>query len=153
MLSLTSAALYRGSHCLFSGASLQIHPGQKAVLVGDNGAGKSSVFSLIRGELSLSEGEISLPKDWQIMHLTQTIDAGDKTAIDYVLSGHELFYGLYVHQNDPDTDPTRLMEIAGIMGDIGGYEIPAQGAKILNGLGFTQSDHERAVSDLSLIHI
>lgn len=149
MLSLTSAALYRGSHCLFSGASLQIHPGQKAVLVGDNGAGKSSVFSLIRGELSLSEGEISLPKDWQIMHLTQTIDAGDKTAIDYVLSGHELFYGLYVEQNDPDTDPTRLMEIAGIMGDIGGYEIPAQGAKILNGLGFTQADHERAVADFS----
>ena len=57
MLELKDIQLWRGSQCLIREGNLRIHPGQRVGLVGANGCGKSSLFALLRGELSLDQGE------------------------------------------------------------------------------------------------
>ena len=70
MLKFTDLALRRGASLLFEGVSFSIYAGQKVGLTGANGSGKSSLFSLIRGELSADSGNFSKPAHWQIAEVT-----------------------------------------------------------------------------------
>src|SRR5690606_930163 len=79
--------LQRGPQRLLEGAELTLHAGQKAGLIGANGAGKSSLFALLRGELTPDSGECQLPGDWRIAHMRQEVDTLDRLAVDYVLDG------------------------------------------------------------------
>ena len=47
---------------LLENASATIPAGHKVGLVGRNGTGKTTLFGLIRGELSLETGSIELPR-------------------------------------------------------------------------------------------
>ena len=51
MLQLRQVELRRGVKLLFENANLQIHGGQRMGVIGVNGSGKSSLFSLVLGEL------------------------------------------------------------------------------------------------------
>lgn len=66
---------------------MTLHAGHKAGLIGANGAGKSSLFALLRGELSPDAGDCQLPGDWRIAHMRQEVDTLDRLAVDYVLDG------------------------------------------------------------------
>ena len=57
MLRLTQVSIRRGARLLLEGIDLRIHPGQKAGVIGANGSGKSSLFSVILGELAPETGE------------------------------------------------------------------------------------------------
>ena len=60
MLTLRQITLSRGNKILLDKASVTLHEKQKIGLVGHNGCGKSSLFSLILGELSADTGECLL---------------------------------------------------------------------------------------------
>src|SRR5205085_3217755 len=47
-----------GTQDVLRGASLQINPGEHAGLVGRNGAGKSTIFHLVRSEEMPDRGEV-----------------------------------------------------------------------------------------------
>ena len=51
MLVLSQLSLRRGVKLVLDRASVTINPGEKVGLVGRNGAGKSSLFSLLAGRL------------------------------------------------------------------------------------------------------
>jgi ATP-binding cassette subfamily F protein 3 len=51
---------------LLENASATIPAGHKVGLVGRNGTGKTTLFRLIRGELSLETGSIDLPRQARI---------------------------------------------------------------------------------------
>ena len=51
MIVLRNLSLSRGPHLLFGGASLSLERGWKIGLVGANGSGKTSLLSLLAGEL------------------------------------------------------------------------------------------------------
>ena len=57
MLKLSKIELRRGTKLLFEDASLQAHAGQRVGIIGINGSGKSSLFSLLLGELESDAGE------------------------------------------------------------------------------------------------
>ena len=61
MLSLNNLALRLGTDLLFSGASFTVHQGRKVGFIGANGAGKTSLFKLILGELEIDEGSLEYP--------------------------------------------------------------------------------------------
>ncbi|MDH5502178.1 MAG: ATP-binding cassette domain-containing protein, partial [Gammaproteobacteria bacterium] len=63
MIQFTQLALRRGAKLLLEEVSLQVHPGQKVGITGANGSGKSSLFSLLLGEISADGGEVQLPSD------------------------------------------------------------------------------------------
>jgi ATPase subunit of ABC transporter with duplicated ATPase domains len=51
LIQFKNLSLTRGVKVLIEGASFQLHPGHKVGLTGANGAGKSSLFALLLGEL------------------------------------------------------------------------------------------------------
>ena len=87
MLSFSDVSLRRGTRQLFSGLDFTVHAGQKVGLVGANGAGKSSLFALIRGELAAETGQVSLPQGVVTAHVAQETPPDPRPAIEYVLDG------------------------------------------------------------------
>ena len=87
MIRLQSLTLQRGPQRLLEDAELTLHAGHKAGLIGATGAGKSTLFALLLGELTPDSGDCLLPADWRIAHMRQEIDTLDRIAIDYVLDG------------------------------------------------------------------
>ncbi len=87
MIRLQNLTLQRGPQRLLQDAELTLHPGHKAGLIGANGAGKSSLFALLRGQLAPDAGDCLIPADWRIAHMRQEVDAVERQAVDYVLDG------------------------------------------------------------------
>ncbi|MFA7171099.1 MAG: ATP-binding cassette domain-containing protein [Candidatus Paceibacterota bacterium] len=62
---------------LLEEASFSVRKGAKLTLMGQNGAGKSSLFGLIRGELKPIKGQISINKDLTIATALQVVARED----------------------------------------------------------------------------
>lgn len=62
---------------LLDEASFCVRKGAKITLMGQNGAGKSTIFSLIRGELKPTKGLISINKDLSIATAMQVVARED----------------------------------------------------------------------------
>jgi len=87
MLVLTQVSLRRGVKLVLDRTSLTIQPGEKVGLVGRNGAGKSSLFSLLADRLHADAGDVSVPARWRIGEVAQEMPATDDGATDFVLAG------------------------------------------------------------------
>jgi len=66
--------LVRGTRTLLSHATWRIGPGDRIGIVGVNGAGKTSVLSLISGELAPSAGRVKLGRTVAQQQLSQQLD-------------------------------------------------------------------------------
>ncbi|MBA2955834.1 ATP-binding cassette domain-containing protein [Nocardioides sp. MAH-18] len=66
--------LFRGTRQLLSHATWRIGPGDRIGIVGVNGAGKTSVLSLLTGELAPSVGRVKHGRTVALQHLTQQLD-------------------------------------------------------------------------------
>ena len=60
-------------------ASFSMRKGAKITLMGQNGAGKSTIFNLIKGDIKPKDGKISINKDATIGTAQQVIDRADFT--------------------------------------------------------------------------
>jgi ATP-binding cassette subfamily F protein 3 len=87
VLRIAQLTLARGARRLLEGADLVVHARHKVGLVGANGAGKSSLFAAIRGELLPEAGAIDVPPRWTIAHVAQETPRSDVAAIEYVQDG------------------------------------------------------------------
>ncbi len=87
MLRLSDITLSRGARVLLKDASLTVFPGHRVGLVGANGAGKSSLFALILGELHQDAGEVELPARWVLSHVAQELVDTDRASLDFVMDG------------------------------------------------------------------
>lgn len=76
---------YSHVHTILDEVSFSIRRGSKITLMGQNGAGKSSLFKMIMGELELFDGEIHLANKSKIAIARQTIprDMWDMTLREY----------------------------------------------------------------------
>jgi ATP-binding cassette subfamily F protein 3 len=89
MIRLNKVSLRRGLRELFKDANFTIHPGDSIGVVGNNGSGKSSLFSLLRKEFGTDSGDLSIPQNWRIAHMSQEVSATNRPAIDFVMDGDE----------------------------------------------------------------
>ena len=87
MLCLQNLSIRAGVKPLFDGANLNIHPGQKIGLVGQNGVGKTTLFKCLLGEVSIEEGNIGIPANWLIGYVEQEVRRPDAQALRYVTFG------------------------------------------------------------------
>ena len=55
MLTITDLSLQRGGVWLLENVNLTVQPGQRVAIVGANGAGKSSLFKLLLGQLAAEQ--------------------------------------------------------------------------------------------------
>ena len=89
MLRFSNLALRRSTSLLFEAVDFKIYPGQKLGITGANGCGKSSLFALIRGELTADQGQFGLPRHWAVATVEQETRLSDRVALEYVIDGDE----------------------------------------------------------------
>ncbi|MGO2168421.1 ATP-binding cassette domain-containing protein [Pseudoalteromonas sp.] len=151
MIQISEIELLRGGKALLKDASATLFPEHKVGLVGPNGCGKSTLFSLLKSELQLDAGNCHIPKDWSIASVKQETPALDISAIDYVLQGHPKYYALRIalreaeKNNDGDAQAKAHIGLENIQG----YNIEAKAGELLHGLGFANHLIENPVSDFS----
>lgn len=150
MLEFKDVAIRREGRLLFDNVNLQLHKPQKIGLTGNNGVGKSTLFSAILGEHHTDMGEISIPSAWQLAHMAQEVRATDVVAMDYVLSGDREWYELNAKlQNQASLSEDEISPTYQRFEEIDGFRTPTKAAQILSGLGFSKSDHQRKVASFS----
>lgn len=150
MIQLQNFALRQGSRVLFQNANLQIHPNWKVGLTGINGAGKSSLFAALLGELGADVGELSCPQHWTIAHMAQEIEALEMTALDFVLAGDTEYWSIQQQLQQPEQlSDEQLARLHGRFDEIQGYSAVAKASTLLAGLGFLPHQSQQSVKSFS----
>ncbi|TKF15613.1 ABC transporter ATP-binding protein [Vibrio genomosp. F6] len=140
MITFSDIQLLRGGKPLLDQASATIHPGDKVGLVGKNGCGKSTLFALLKDELSIDAGTFHQPSHWELAWVAQETPALERKAIEYVIDGDREYRGLEnaLIEAEQADNGTLVAELHGKIETIGGYSINARAAELLDGLGFSQ---------------
>ena len=87
MITVRDVTLRRGTKVVLDNTSVTLQPGEKIGLVGRNGAGKSSLFSLLTNRLQSDAGEVTMPPRWLVGEVAQSMPETDQPATDFVLEG------------------------------------------------------------------
>jgi len=131
MLTIANLSKSYGPRILFAEVSLNIARTDRLGLVGANGAGKSTLFNIILGKDQPDEGLIEWERGANFGFLPQeSAPAGDETILQIATSGGKL-----EPENDDDWDID--------------YTLEPRAKKILAGLGFRESDHEKVAKTFS----
>ncbi|KZN14133.1 ABC-F family ATP-binding cassette domain-containing protein [Marinomonas sp. TW1] len=151
MIQFTEVSLQRGTQFLLEEADLTVFEGQKVGLIGANGAGKSSLFAMIKGELQADTGEVILPGQRRIAFMAQEVEETQRSALDYCLDGDDNLRKIQAHilqaetSGDHHAHATWLAEFETAQG----YTAESRAETLLQGLGFKMSDMHKPVSDFS----
>ena len=153
MIKLTDMTLMRGSKVLLDSVNAEIPPSQKVALIGANGCGKSSLFALLKGQLSSETGQVFLPSAWRIVAVAQEVDISQRSALGYVIDGdtqlRHLQQQLAIEEAATEPNGERVADLHGKLDDAGVYAIEARASTILAGLGFSQQQLHLPVSAFS----
>lgn len=148
MLEIKNLHYNIGLRNLLEGADLLVGDGQKVGLVGVNGCGKSTLFRLILGQITPDGGNIYLSSGSRIATVKQEFEDISLPLLDFVLNADTELKKL----NDAlstETDAHKLSEIYDKLNNMNAAAAPARAAAILTGLGFTNEDISRPLSDFS----
>ena len=151
MLSFTNLALRRGPNLLFEDASFVIHRDKKVGLIGANGAGKTSLFKMITGELDVEEGYLDYPHDLRISYLAQEVPGTDEVAVQYVLEGDKQLIEIQqkIEAAEINERFEELGELHAIYNSMDGHSALSKAEQLMIGLGFSQEDLKKTVKDFS----
>ena len=151
MLSFTNLALRRGPNLLFEDASFVIHRDKKVGLIGANGAGKTSLFKMITGELDVEEGYLDYPQDLRISYLAQEVPGTDDVAVQYVLEGDKQLIQIQqkIRSAEENERFDELGELHAIFNSMDGHAALSKAEQLMIGLGFSQEDLKKTVKDFS----
>lgn len=151
MLKFDKVSTFYGKIQALHEVSLEVQQGEIVTLIGANGAGKSSLFALLRGQLGQDAGDCRIPADWRIAHMRQEVDTLERQAVDYVLDGdvrlREIQAQLAAAENAHDGAAVARLHTE--LDNADGYTADARARKLLAGLGFTAEQMERRVGDFS----
>lgn len=141
MITFSDIQLLRGGKPLLEHASATIHPGDKVGLVGKNGCGKSTLFALLKDELTIDAGTFHFPNNWELAWVAQETPALERSALEYVIDGDREYRSLEQQLTTAEQadNGTLVAELHGKIETIGGYSIRARAAELLDGLGFSQT--------------
>ena len=151
MIQFSNITLRRGTDVLLEAGSATIFPGHKVGLVGANGTGKSSLFALLRGELTLDAGSLSIPDNWVVAHMAQEFANLHRPAIEFVLDGDGEFRAAEaeIAATEHATDGAVIAHAHLRYENANGYTARARAGELLNGLGFSAAEHDKTVGEFS----
>ncbi len=151
MLVLNQISLRRGVKLVLNQASVTLQPGEKVGLVGRNGAGKSSLFSLLTKRLQSDAGDVSMPPRWRIGEVAQDMPETEQGATDFVLEGDTRLMEAQAQlvQAELDDDGHAMAEAHHAISDAGGFEARPRAQAMLLGLGFKLAELDGPVNSCS----
>ena len=153
MITLRNITLRRGNKTLLEGASAAFVPGARIGVVGANGCGKSTLFTVLTGETHPDGGDLDMPPRLALSQVQQEIDAAGilRPALEFVLDGDTELRAAEAEIAAAETadDGVRLGHAHENFLAMDGWSAPARAASILDGLGFAVPDHSRPVGEFS----
>jgi len=151
MISLRNITLRRGARAVLEAASATIHIGEKVGLVGNNGAGKSTVFALLRGELHEDSGDWSMPAQWQVATVAQDMPETDEPASEFALAGDMRLLALKAQLQAAEAagDGVAIGQAHADLADAGVHDALPRAQALLLGLGFKPGELTRPVNSFS----
>ena len=156
MIRLNVITLRRGVQVVLDQASLTLHPGDKVGLVGVNGAGKTSLFALLLGELHEDAGNLDKPANWRLATVAQDVPDSEASATDFVLQGDAALQAaqlaLQTALDTPDSNEAAghaLAEAQHAFELADGYTARARAEALLLGLGFAVAELAKPVAQFS----
>ncbi|TAK75444.1 MAG: ATP-binding cassette domain-containing protein [Gammaproteobacteria bacterium] len=151
MITLRNVTLRRGLSVLLKQINWIIYHKQRIGLIGANGAGKTSLFSLLLGALETEEGEVEIPRQIKLAHVAQETPAYHRSALEFVLDGDAELRTLQAElaEAEQKEEGARIAALHEKLSIIDAYAAPARAAVILAGLGFSQEEQQKSVAAFS----
>ncbi|HQT94860.1 MAG TPA: ABC-F family ATP-binding cassette domain-containing protein [Thermoanaerobaculaceae bacterium] len=140
------------------GATFQHNPGEKLLLLGRNGCGKTTLLKLITGELEPERGSVLRARGFEAVTVEQRVSApGDTPVLDYCLSALprvvEVERALVALEGRLDGgDGEAIAEHHRLQEEferLDGYRVRPRAQAALLGLGITEAMHARTLATLS----
>ena len=162
ILSCQSISKSFGTDEILKDVSFHIEANEKAAIVGINGAGKSTLLKIIMQKETPDTGEVILAKDATIGYLAQYQDvSGHRTIYEEVLDAKQNIIEMEERLRGMETQMNTLtgQELETLLDGyhrlshefelLGGYTYRSEVTGILKGLGFSESEFDRQMSELS----
>jgi ATP-binding cassette subfamily F protein 3 len=155
MIRFINVSLMRGTKPLLESVDLTLNPGDKIGLIGANGAGKSSLFGMLRGELHADQGEIDFPAKWRMAYVAQETPPLERAALDYAIDGdvnlRRLEAELARLEGEEATSENGIAigEIYSALADADAYTVQSRGEQLLLGLGFSLDQMQQPIASFS----
>ena len=151
MITLKNVTLRRGVKVLLDGASVTLNPGEKVGLVGRNGAGKSSLFALLNGNLHEDSGEYFIPAQWRMGQVAQDMPETEQGATDFVVEGDTVLQEARaeVAAAEATDDYNRMAHAYTALHDAGEHDAASRAQALILGLGFKTSELNNPVNSFS----
>ena len=151
MITLKNVTLRRSAKVLLDATSVTLNPGEKVGLVGRNGAGKSSLFALLNGNLHEDAGEYSIPTQWRMGQVAQDMPETDQSATDFVVEGDTVLNAARIEVNAAEAtdDGDRMAHAYMALYDAGEHDAPARAQALILGLGFKTTELDKPVNSFS----
>ncbi len=156
---LTDVSKSYSGHDVLRGVSFQVNPGEKAGLVGRNGAGKSTVFRLICGEEQPDSGEVDRINRLKIGMLGQHVEFDEEESVHTAaLSAFKELHDIEAEmrrleivmaENPAPEVLERYAELQTRFERQGGFEYTARAEAVLDGLNFSREQWQMSTSQLS----
>ncbi len=154
MINIIKLSKNYGPKVLFEDISLNINQGEKIGLIGPNGTGKSTLFSLILQETEPSSGEVRVNKGVHIGYLPQEASfKSEHTVLAELTEGDERIMRLKEEkerlESKNDAGSKHYGEVLHELETLGFFELEYKAKKILSGLGFKERDFVRPINQMS----
>lgn len=154
MINITNLSKNYGAKVLFENISLNINQGEKIGLIGPNGTGKSTLFSLILQETESSKGQVMVNKGVHIGYLPQEASfKSEHTVLAELTQGDERIMRLKKEkeslESKNEAGSKHYGEVLHELETLGFFELEHKAEKILSGLGFKERDFNRLISEMS----
>jgi ATP-binding cassette subfamily F protein 3 len=163
VITLSNLTLRRGAKVVLDRATATLNPGEKVGLVGRNGAGKSSLFALLTGDLHADAGDALMPPAWRepggmatvAQHMPETTDSATQFVIEgdgrLMAAEAGLAEAEVAFEAAPSDDAAgeALAHAHQRVADAGGFDARARAQSLILGLGFKPDELERPVNSFS----
>jgi len=151
MITLKSVILRRGTKVLLDSASVVLNPGEKVGLVGRNGAGKSSLFALLNGNLHEDGGDFFIPPQWRMAQVAQEMPETAQSATEFVIEGDSALMAAEaeVKAAEASDDGERMAHAYMALHDAGSHDAEARAQSLILGLGFKTTELNNPVNSFS----
>ncbi|SDQ95461.1 ABC-F family ATP-binding cassette domain-containing protein [Pseudovibrio sp. Tun.PSC04-5.I4] len=148
MLQVSNLTYRIAGRLLIDDASVTIPSGAKTGLVGRNGVGKSTLFKLLCGELSVESGGVYMPQKARIGQVAQEAPGTQETLLEVVLAADTERTALLA-EAETAHDAHRIAEIHTRLADIESHSAEARASSILTGLGFSYDEQKQPCANFS----
>ncbi len=167
LINLSKVSKDFGGNTIFSDLDLDINEGERVGLVGENGCGKSTLFKLLSGVESPTEGTIARKRKMTTGYLTQEVDPRQyqQTVFEVVQEVSPAFATLLAHIHDLEqqmaspsliANPDKMERILTAYGQaqerfeaMDGYLVEHRTRSVLTGLGVSERLYHQKIASLS----